>query len=125
MMKDKKQLREEVLGLEEKLLDANVRQSAESLNQLLADDFSEFCSSGKVYQYQPGDVFTTGDYKESWKIKDFSIDILADNLILAKYKLLKGNDLEGQKKHSLRSSIWKLTDDNWKMLFHQGTLIPR
>lgn len=28
-----------------------------------------------------------------------------------------------QPAHSLRSSIWKLNNDRWKMIFHQGTLV--
>ena len=29
---------------------------------------------------------------------------------------------EGSLQHVLRSSIWKLIDGRWQMVFHQGTL---
>lgn len=51
------------------------------------------------------------------KMSDFEIHPLSDEIILATYRIYN----EIGKQHSLRSSIWKLNDGKWKMVFHQGT----
>lgn len=48
-------------------------------------------------------------------------DILADDCILAMYKVIKHDEPDENKKYSLRSSIWKYINGKWKMFFHQGT----
>ena len=37
------------------------------------------------------------------------------------YKVIKLNEKDENKRSSIRSSIWKLHDGKWKMIFHQGT----
>ncbi len=53
---------------------------------------------------------------------DFSIKVLADDVVLATYVSHRHNPDEDPK-HALRSSIWKLMDGRWKIVFHQGTPI--
>lgn len=123
---DKYLLEEYILKLEKSLLQPEVRQSAEQVSELLSADFTEFCSSGRVYEYKRGDIID--GRKESdipdWKITDFSIDIIASDVILAKYKIIKHSKLD-KKVYSLRSSIWKYIRGKWKMIFHQGTLTDK
>lgn len=116
-------IKKEILRLENDLLKSKVRKSAEKISDLLADDFIEFCSSGKAYHYKNGDVFQEPDDKNLFygEILDFQIKELSDNCILAMYKINKNNDLSKEKITTLRSSIWKLIDCKWKMIFHQGT----
>lgn len=117
-------LKEHILNLEKSLLQPEVRLSAEKVSELLSDEFIEYCSSGKIYKYKKGDVINSKDNSnvQIWKIKDFSIDILAEDIILAKYKAIKLYKLEDRKICSIRSSIWKYIEGSWKMIFHQGTL---
>lgn len=51
------------------------------------------------------------------KVSDFEIHPLSEEIVLATFRTYN----EGNKQHSLRSSIWKLIDGKWKMHFHQGT----
>ena len=120
---DKQLLEEQILKLENSLLQPEVRQSADQISELLSDDFTEFCSSGRVYEYKRGDIIDSRNESDipDWEIKDFSIEIIARDVILAKYKTIKHSKLD-KKVYSLRSSIWKYIKGKWKMIFHQGTI---
>jgi len=94
------------------------------INEILANDFVEFCSNGSEYHYKNGDIFQAQDDNNTlrWQILNFEIKELSNGCILAMYKLIKHNEVDENKKYSLRSSIWKYYDEKWKMSFHQGTL---
>jgi hypothetical protein len=54
-------------------------------------------------------------------LTDLSVRSLAADLTLATYRAV-GRDLASRNEwHSLRSSVWKLTDGLWQIIFHQGT----
>lgn len=116
-------VKQHILQLEGALLKSEVRKSAQMIEDILADDFIEFCSDGNEYHYKNGDVFQDKDDNKElfWQIIDFEIKDLSDDCILAMYKLIKQDELNENKKYSLRSTIWKCIDGKWKMLFHQGT----
>ncbi|GFZ30310.1 hypothetical protein CSC2_08360 [Clostridium zeae] len=116
-----------ILQLENDLLKPEIRQSSEKTSELLADDFTEFSSSGYVYHYKKGDKIDDSATKQNinWEIKDFSAAELSDDCILATYKVIKHNEANEDKKYSLRSSIWKCYNGKWKMFFHQGTLTTK
>lgn len=117
-------LKKHILKLENELLKHEVRQSAEKTSELLADGFTEFCSSGYIYHYNQGQAIDENTNLQSmdWEITDFAINPLSNECILATYRLIKHSELNENKKYSLRSSIWKCFDGKWKMIFHQGTL---
>jgi len=76
-----------------------------------------------IIESKNGDVFQDQDDNKElfWEIRDFEIKELSNDCILALYKVIKHDEPNESKKYSLRSSIWKYTDEKWKMLFHQGT----
>lgn len=119
-----KTISEHILKLENDLLKSEVRKSAERIKELLAEDFIEFTSSGNVAFYKAGQVFQEKDDNTelNWEIKDFHIRELSHNCVLAMYKVIKYDEIDESKKYSLRSSIWKCFNGQWKMVFHQGTL---
>ena len=117
-------LKKHILKLEKDLLKPEIRKSSEKISKLLSDDFVEFCSSGSIYNYNKDDVFDKDGnlFEIKWEIKDFTVKQLSNDCILATYKLIKHSELRENMKYSLRSSIWKLFNGTWKMIFHQGTL---
>lgn len=115
-------LKNHILQLESDLLKPEIRQSIDEISELLSDGFIEFCSSGYVWHYNKGESVDEEIQEINWQIKNFTVNQLSDNCVLATYKLIKHNELDENKKYSLRSSIWKYYDGKWKMLFHQGTL---
>ncbi|MGL5411361.1 DUF4440 domain-containing protein [Cetobacterium sp.] len=118
-----KSIRDEIWGLENALLKSEVRKSAKMISEILSEDFIEFCSSGSEYHYKRGDIFQeVNDNKElDWKIIDFKVKKISDECILATYKLIKYDEVNENKKYSIRSTIWKQINRKWKMVFHQGT----
>jgi hypothetical protein len=120
-------LKTHILKLENDLLKPEKRQSVEKTSELLSDGFTEFTSSGCIYNYNIGQVIDEGTNLEEmdWEIKDFKINQLSNDCVLATYRLIKHSELNENKRYSLRSSIWKCFDGKWKMIFHQGTLTSK
>ncbi|NFO48415.1 DUF4440 domain-containing protein [Clostridium botulinum] len=118
---------EQILEAETDLLKSEIRKSSEKINQILANNFIEFSSSGKEYYYKNGDVFQDemDNTQFNWEIVNFRIRELSSDCILSMYKLIKHNEIDENKKYSLRSSIWKYTNGKWKMFFHQGTITSK
>ena len=115
-MKTVHELKDHLRQLEESLLMPEVRSSKAELKKLLADDFFEFGSSGRVL-YKNEEIADGGIGIVQMKMSDFEIHPLSDEIVLATYRIF--NEISNQ--HSLRSSIWKKHVDGWKMVFHQGT----
>ncbi|MEG2289003.1 MAG: DUF4440 domain-containing protein [Clostridium sp.] len=117
-------IQDHILKLEKDLLKSEVRKSSQRINEILSNDFIEFCSSGNVYNYKNGDIHQAVDDNNilDWEVLDFKVKELSNDCVLAMYNLIKHNEIDKYKKNSLRSSVWKYYDGNWKMIFHQGTL---
>lgn len=110
-----------ILKLEEKLLDPNIRKSSRELEELLSDDFIEFGSSGRIFNKQHVIEFLQLESSDKITIVDFNTSQLSPDIVLATYKSIRYISSTGAEASSLRSSIWKLIDNNWKLVFHQGT----
>jgi hypothetical protein len=114
-------LENHIFLLENQLLEPEVRSSPDKLRSLLSDDFFEFGSSGKVYDYKPGDTFIDAP-GTSYSIQNFKTKRLSGGCVLATYNVTRRKP-DGSEDHSLRSSIWKRSRGAWKMVFHQGTKV--
>lgn len=110
-------LRETLNSLEERLLQPDIRTSADELNLLLADDFLEFGRSGKDYNKQQTIDGLAKAPSLLITLMNFEIKPLAPNVMLVTYLTVIHCDMA----YSLRSSIWKFNDGAWQMIFHQGT----
>ena len=108
-------LEQALRALEERLLDPAIRGSANQVDLLLADEFVEFGSSGHIYdkpavmealQLDPG-------FDGRRTIGDFRVRDLAPTVALVTYQIRETG--------TLRSSIWRLEEEQWRMVFHQGT----
>jgi hypothetical protein len=101
--------------LEERLLQPSVRASADQVAALLADEFIEFGSSGRVYHKQQIIELLQQEQGHGRQptVTDFSARRLAADVILLTYRIVEPR--------TIRSSIWKLINGQWRMVFHQGT----
>ncbi|WP_410983165.1 DUF4440 domain-containing protein [Bacillus cereus] len=115
-MKSINRLKEQLLELEEKLLKPEIRASRNELKKILANDFFEIGSSGRVL-YKNGDISEEGIGVVKMTLSDFEIHPLSDEIVLTTYRIFN----EVNKQHTLRSSIWKSINGSWQMVFHQGT----
>lgn len=110
--------------LETRLHRKAVRNSAEQVSELIADEFIEFGSSGSIYNK----TSTIESLKEEAvdleiTVEDFAAQNLADGVVLVTYRTSKLDSDTMTKFSSLRSSIWKNINGKWQMFFHQGTKI--
>jgi len=106
-------LADEILALEMKLLTRNVRASRVELEQLLADDFSEFGSSGREYsKLEVIDTLVANPElaPEMLAMSEFRTLPLAANVVLATYSY----------RQSRRSSLWRKDTSGWRLVFHQA-----
>ncbi len=122
-MKEKLLLEELIRPLEERLLQAGVRQSADDVAELLADDFIEIGSSGRIFDKQATIDGLQHESSVEILLTDYRARILAPDVILFTYRAIRSASAPAQATQSLRSSIWKRLDGRWRLVFHQGTPI--
>lgn len=109
-------IREQFLNLEQTLMCYRKKD----FEDLLAEDFCEFGSSGRIYdkEIQLSYVTEHGCDEIQFNISDFEVIELTDCLVQARYK----TEHKQTGKKSLRSSLWRFKNNQWQMFFHQGTL---
>lgn len=107
---------EKLFELETSLHKKEIRNSPAAVAALLADDFTEFGSSGRVYD-KPAiiELLRTEAVDQKVTVENFVVRDLSPTVALVTYL---------SSKSTLRSSIWRLSDSRWQMIFHQGTNFP-
>ena len=112
----------ELRRLEESLLDSAVRHDADRMRELLAEDFLEFGSSGRVWTRKSIiDLLATEVNFLPPAIEEFQCSFLSENVALVTYHTVRNDARTGERLASLRSSIWVRQEGEWRMRFHQGT----
>lgn len=114
-MKARTKIAEDLRTLEARLMDPLVRRSPSEVDNLLADDFVEFGSSGRVYDKQTMIEVLQQDpgFYVPPTITKFDARELSPSIILVTYQIGETG--------TLRSSIWRSSGKYWQMVFHQGT----
>jgi hypothetical protein len=120
-MRADRSLEQHLRDLEERLLQPGVRKSAEEVAALLDDDFVEFGGSGRIFDRQQVVEALRAESPVRLSLTDFKAVLLAPDVSLATYRAIRHGDSGEPPVHSLRSSIWKLIEGRWLMVFHQGT----
>ncbi|QOR64853.1 nuclear transport factor 2 family protein [Cytobacillus suaedae] len=108
-----KSLEEEILHLEKRLMTYDYKE----LKEHLSDDFLEFGSSGNIFDKEDqleairNDKTVTDSIK--YTVSDFTIKLIASDVVLATYRSLRHTD----SRLVLRSSVWKRNQEKWQMYF--------
>jgi hypothetical protein len=90
--------------------------------KLMARDFCEVGASGRRYSREY--VLDELEKRQSipledvWEAKDFHCRKLGHDVYLLTYTLLQDH-----RRLTRRSSIWQRTDEGWRIIFHQGTIV--
>lgn len=106
--------------LEEQLLNPSTRSSRSELQKLLSPEFREIGRSGQIYSYQQTiDALLNQTASENVIASHFEILQLSETLALVTYRTQRAEAID--QRHTLRSSLWRLEDEDWRMVFHQGT----
>ncbi len=109
-------------ALEQSLLDPAVRRSRTRLRELLAEDFLEFGSSGRVWSRKTIiELWAKETAFVPPAIEEFQCAVLAPGLAIVTYRTSRTDEKSGERLASLRSSIWTHASGEWRMRFHQGT----
>lgn len=114
-------LQEQLLALEKQLAEPAVRREPKLLTSLLADEFVEFGSSGRIYNKEQ--IISTLVHQAAGEISicDLKMLPIAPQAALVTYKATI--NAEHKTIHSLRSSLWLLREGRWQIVFHQGTTV--
>lgn len=106
-----------IITLEKELLLDETRQNLFKLELLISDNFKEIGSYGSIYNKQ--DVLDNLPKTSIGSIEtsDWSCDLLSEGMFLLNYKIEKDNLA------SIRTSIWAIEDESWKLRFHQSTIL--
>lgn len=110
------ELEQTLLALELRLM--HYRKA--DFEKILAEDFTEFGTSGTVYDRASmldSFVGDAGVPEPPFDVRDFHVRELAPGLAHATYVTEARSD--GAK--SLRSSLWRHGGSGWQLYFHQGT----
>ncbi|MCA1029651.1 nuclear transport factor 2 family protein [Bacillus timonensis] len=103
--------------LEQKLQLPNIRKNQAELDCLLADDFVEFGSSGRIWNKKEIIEGLLNETSYVITMEDFNVKWLGADVALVTYQVVGTSKVSA----SLRSSIWKKNENFWQMIFHQGT----
>lgn len=108
--------------LELKLLHHDWTKNPKSIDELLSLDFEEIDTNGTVHCRD--DVIQwllQKDKIRRWSLLNFRIKLLTDDCVLAIYNTCNENDAIQANYKSIRTSIWQLQNNQWKMIFHQAS----
>lgn len=109
---------EELEALERELLGAEARRDAGRLRELLAVEFREFGSSGRVFDREAIVAELLGEEWVEVRADGFLCELLGDGVALLTYRSERAGG-----RAAWRSSLWVWRDDRWQMVFHQGTRV--
>ncbi len=105
--------------LERGLLEPSVRSSAQALEALLADEFVEFGSSGRVWTRQEIIADLLEQPTSIIEIDSVESRHIGEETVLITYRTRRAGETDANE--AIRSSIWQRQGNNWKIIFHQGT----
>lgn len=93
---------------------------------MTVDDYWEIGASGKRYDRQECIDTVVARYQDQnyskndlWETSDFECRQLSGDTYLLTYTLIQGKE----KRVTRRSTIWHLVGEQWKIVYHQGTII--
>lgn len=109
--------------LELELLKPKTRKSVKRLSELLAEDFLEIGMTGKRFTKKDILEILPKSEDNKYEATDFETKEIAPNTILLTYKASVNNTKTNEITLTLRSSIWQKQNNNWQMIFHQGTIV--
>ncbi|UJP01807.1 MAG: DUF4440 domain-containing protein [Nitrosomonas sp.] len=108
--------------LELSLLQSDLTAHPGLIDELLAEDFEEIDHQGITRSR--ADVIgwlKTKDPGIRWAFKDFRIKAMSGDVVLAIYSLQKPDQPDAKSGGSIRTSLWRYRNNQWKMVFHQAS----
>lgn len=118
-------IKEHLIKLEKSLLTFEVRRSEEKLKELISRDFKEIGASGICTNLN--DALRDLPQAEDWsaKVQEFEFRELGEDICQLIFKAYIKHNLQDEGTYSHRMSIWKKFESGWKVIYHQGTRVPK
>ncbi|MEU9366577.1 nuclear transport factor 2 family protein [Streptomyces avermitilis] len=110
---------EAAVEAELRLLDPEVRRSPEQVGALLHPDFREFGASGRIWD-RASIIASLATETEPGARPGITSHMKGVQLAPDLVHLTFDTDHDGRRAH--RSSLWRLSGQEWLLYFHQGTL---
>lgn len=95
--------------------------SLEVLAELIDNEFIEVGSSAVIYDKAEVMRWLASNDQSERVGTSFKAYQLSDSIILLTYISVIKDTPTSNNKQAIRSSIWRLADGQWRMVFHQGT----
>lgn len=115
---------QEIQDLEEALHRPDVRRCRETMEMLLAEDFTEIGASGNLYD-RAAIIELLAKEPETdhtgLRAANYALKTICNQAVLLTYETERTTP-DGSKRRVARSSIWMHNGFRWQMLFHQGTV---
>jgi hypothetical protein len=98
------------------------------LEALIAEDYFEIGGSGRVYSRERVietvvDRYDREEPPVEYEVEDFAVRQIAPHMYLATYTLSQPDGHETRV--TRRSTIWTNANDQWQVVYHQGTIVER
>lgn len=110
-----------IIKLEEQLLEKT--DSLTNLIDLIDDEFIEIGSSANEYNKKAVAEWLKSNDQSERTGSLFKAQQLSEDMILLTYISSIKDTPVSETKQAARSSIWRLRNNKWRMIFHQGTPI--
>ena len=107
-----------LIELELRLQTSSTRSDAAAIAELLSEAFREFGASGRVWSRAEMIEHLLTETPQPLASESFECTLVSSGLALLTYVCSH----PGRK--TLRSSLWRFEGEQWRLLFHQGTIIP-
>lgn len=98
-------------------------KTKQDIEDQICDEFWEVGASGNIYSKQ--EVIETllkryndPNYQDIWETSDFNLTQIAPENYLLTYNLI-----QNKTRRTRRSTIWRKVNGQWKILYHQGTIM--
>jgi len=114
---------DELFALEAELQASGSRRDQARLEALLDPSFREFGSSGAIYDRLSIISLLLNEHSDEHDtdMLDKVAMPISDTVVLLTYQAVKRDRRGEEISRSLRSSLWRRSNGNWTILFHQGT----
>lgn len=112
--------RERIEALELILLDPSGRADAALLDRLIADDFVEVAANGRSFGKDEVLARLPVEQGVSFSAGPMAVTLLSPTVGLVTYTVTR--TVDGVPVHSRRCSVWRLHQDQWQVVYHQGTV---
>ncbi|OHU85325.1 MULTISPECIES: DUF4440 domain-containing protein [Pseudoalteromonas] len=119
--KIKADLLQQLIELERQLLEPSVRQSSEMLAHLLSDDFYEISANGLIFNKAHVMSRLPDEKVPQFYNQAFNGRMLSEGLAQLSYQAAYRRSVKCQLNYSVRMSLWRLEQQSWRLVFHQGT----